>query len=253
MKLDCVLTAVNENPLYIDFIPLFIKYWNKLYPQVDIKIIFIANKIPDNIISYSNNIILFEPLKNISTSFISQYIRILYPSILNYDNGVLISDIDMMPMNRTYYTENIKLFEEDKFIYYRDAVCFNFKQIAMCYNVANPKIWSDIFKINTLNDIKKRLIDINNSINYIDGHGNQGWSTDQLDLYKYVMEWNKTTNNLICLKENNTKFCRLDRHRFLLNNETIINNIKNGVYTDYHCYRPYNKYKEINDKIYELL
>ena len=33
MKLDCVLTAVNENELYLDFIPIFIKTWNKLYPD----------------------------------------------------------------------------------------------------------------------------------------------------------------------------------------------------------------------------
>ena len=32
MKLDCVLTAVNDNRLYLDFVPIFIKTWNKLYP-----------------------------------------------------------------------------------------------------------------------------------------------------------------------------------------------------------------------------
>ncbi len=42
MKLDCILTAVNENTLYIDFIPIFIKTWNKLYPSIDVKIILIV-------------------------------------------------------------------------------------------------------------------------------------------------------------------------------------------------------------------
>lgn len=69
MKLDCILTAVNENPLYLDFVPIFIKTRKKLYPSIDIKIILISNKIPDNIKIYSNNIILFEPIKNISTAF----------------------------------------------------------------------------------------------------------------------------------------------------------------------------------------
>ena len=48
MKLDCVITSVNNNDLYIDFIPLFIKTWKKLYPDVDVKIILID----DNILSY---------------------------------------------------------------------------------------------------------------------------------------------------------------------------------------------------------
>ena len=53
MKLDCIVTSVNNNPLYSDFIPLFIKTWNKLYPHVDVKIIYIHTHIPENI---KNNI-----------------------------------------------------------------------------------------------------------------------------------------------------------------------------------------------------
>jgi len=252
MKLDCVLTAVNNNPLYIDFIPLFVKFWNKLYPQVDVKIILIADCIPENIIKYSNNIILFEPLENISTAFISQYIRLLYPAILNHKNGIMITDIDIVPMNRTYYTENIKDYEENKFIYYRENICFNYNQIAMCYNIAHQQTWSDVFKINTIEDIKNRLITIYKNIKYIDGHGKSGWCTDQIDLYNYIMEWNKKTKNFICLKENKTKFCRLDRNTFSLNN-IIINNIKNEKYSDYHCFRPLKQYEELNNKIYEIL
>jgi hypothetical protein len=41
MKLDCVLTAVNDNPLYLEFIPIFIKTWNKLYPGLDVKIVIV--------------------------------------------------------------------------------------------------------------------------------------------------------------------------------------------------------------------
>ena len=39
MILDCVITACNTLPLYYDFIPIFIRSWNKLYPNIDVKII----------------------------------------------------------------------------------------------------------------------------------------------------------------------------------------------------------------------
>ena len=42
MILEYVLTAINDNPLYIDFIPIFIKTWNKLYPNVKVIIILIT-------------------------------------------------------------------------------------------------------------------------------------------------------------------------------------------------------------------
>ncbi len=43
MKLDCVLTSCNLNPLYCDFIPIFIKTWNKLYLDFDVKFVLISN------------------------------------------------------------------------------------------------------------------------------------------------------------------------------------------------------------------
>jgi hypothetical protein len=252
MKLDCILTAVNENPLYLDFIPIFIKTWKKLYPLVDIKIILISNKIPENLNEYQDYIILFEPIEKISTAFISQYIRLLYPAILNYENGVMITDMDMLPMNRTYYSKNIEAFTDDKFIYLRN-VLLESNQIAMCYNVSTPNIWSEIFNIKTIEDVKNRLIERFNNIKYIDGHGNFGWSIDQLDFYNYVTNWNNKTNNFVILNDKNTGYCRLDRSSLKKINEQIINNIKNGKYSDYHCHRPYNNYKILNDTVYESL
>lgn len=252
MKLDCVLTAVNENPLYLEFIPLFVNTWNKLYPNVDVKIILIANKIPEKYNKYQENIILFEPLEGVSTAFISQYIRLLYPAILKYENGVMITDVDIIPMNRTYYTNNIESFTNDKFIYLRD-VLFEYKELAMCYNIAAPQIWSDIFNIKTLEDIKYRLNEKFKTIEYVDGHGKSGWSVDQKDLYNYVINWNKTTNNFICLKDRDTRFNRLNRCSFDLNSYDIFNNVKTGHYSDYHCYRPFSQYENLNNKIYNFL
>ena len=253
MILECVLTAVNENKLYLDFVPIFIKTWNKLYPNVDVKIILIAKKIPEYLLCYKSNIILFEPIKNVLTSFTSQFIRLLYPCILNYENGILITDMDMLPMNRSYYNENIKSYDNNKFIYYRGNICFEDKQIAMCYNIATPKIWKNIFEITSLEDIRNKINYIYHNNNIKEGSGNTGWCIDQLTLYNKVLNWNKKTNNFVCLNENRTGFKRLDRTRFNINDKSIINNITAGNYSDYHCYRPMSEYSEINWKIFNLL
>ena len=254
MKLDCVLTAVNENKLYLDFIPIFIKTWNKLYPDVDVKIILIAKNIPENLVIHKNNIILFNPIENILTSFTSQFIRLLYPCILDYENGVLITDMDMLPMNSTYYTKNIIEFDNNKFIYYRGDVCFDYKEISMCYNIATPKIWKEIFKVNSIIDIVNTIKDtfIKNTIK--EGHGNTGWSIDQITLYKKIMEWNTKTNNFISLNEKQTQYKRLDRTSFFnISDINIRNNITLGKYTDYHCHRPMSDYAKINWEVFNLL
>lgn len=251
MKLDCVLTSCNTNPLYLDFIPIFVKTWNKLYPDVDVKIVLISNTIPTELQEFTKNIILFLPLDNISTAFTSQYIRLLYPAILNYENGIMITDIDMLPMNRTYYTSNIQNIENDRFVYMRNVLLQN-KQIAMCYNVARNKIWGEIFSITTIEDINHHLKAKYSQITYVDGHNKAGWSTDQVAFYKNIMKWNDITHNLVVLDDKQTGYKRLDRNTFTMNT-TIMNRIKSGNYSDYHCYRPYMKYKEINDQILDLL
>ncbi len=122
----------------------------------------------------------------------------------------------------------------------------------MCYNVGLSTTWSSIFNIKSLEDINKRLIDVYKTINYGDGYGKSGWGTDQIDFYNYVMAWNTITNNFIILNDKNTGFNRLNRNTFILDNNNVIL-IKNGHYSDYHCFRPYNFYKDINDKIVDLL
>lgn len=253
MKLDCVLTAVNENPLYFDFIPIWINTWKKLYPTVDVKIILIAKTLPDHLQIYSKYIILFEPLENISTSFTSQFIRNLYPCILNYENGVMITDIDNIPMNRTFFTNNIENISENKWINLRDWFWHDppHNMIAMCWQVATPKIWKEVFNINSIQDIKDSIINMNSKINYVEGGTDyaSGWNTDQLFLYQKVMEWNKKTNNYIFLKDKDTKWNRLDRGRFHVNKNEIIN----GKYSDYHMLRPMSEYYKINYEIFNLL
>ena len=62
MKLDCIVSACNMNPLYCDFIPPFIKAWKTLYPNVDVRIILISDILPSELQQYAEHIILFTPL-----------------------------------------------------------------------------------------------------------------------------------------------------------------------------------------------
>lgn len=72
------------------------------------------------------------------------------------------------------------------------------------------------------------------------------------------MIWNKKTNNYIFLRDKDTGYARLDRRtprfeRNIKKNPTIKNNIKNGIYSDYQCCRPMDRYSKLNYEIYNLL
>ncbi len=253
MKLDCVLTACNTKPLYYDFIPLFLAAWNKVYPEVDVKILLIHDFLPEELHQFEKNIILFKPIENISTAFISLHIRDLYPCILNYKNGVMITDIDDIPMSR-YFTENIKKYPDDKWIYLRgNWKSDDGKSIATCWNVATPSVWKEVFNIHSIDDIKNRLVEIHEKINPEGIPNVTGWESDQENLYQCVMEWNQKTGNYISLRDENTGYSRLDRGFLTKLSRIKEYKIKKGYYSDYHCLRPYKEYKSINDRIVSLL
>tara|TARA_Y100000589_G_C27177045_1_gene639198 strand:- start:696 stop:2087 length:1392 start_codon:yes stop_codon:yes gene_type:complete len=242
MKIDCILTSTNTKKEYIEFIPLFIRSWQKLLPFVDVKIILISDSIPEEYKNYKDNIILYQKEKNISHKFISQYIRILYPSILNYKNGILISDIDMIPINEKYFTNKILEYNDNNLIVYRN-ILKSIEQVPICYNVATSKIWSKIMNIKNIDDINNNIKKIFNRIEYEEKKAGKGWGVDQMELYTKL----KMSENVIYLVE--TKFKRLDRGKIPERNrlEEIINNKK--VY-DYHA--EYNNI-ELNNNIINMI
>ena len=237
MKFDCVLTSCNDNPNYSDFIPIFIQTWKKLYHNVDIKIIYIGDKIPDKYSDYKKHLILFKPLiddkepivdkyeipfnssdtikdgyylyrdsnkqckllsrRNVLTSFTAQYIRLLYPALLKYNNAIMITDIDMIPLNKKYFNKHIENIDNNKFVYTRGNICKD--EIVMCYNYATPSVWSEIFEIKTIDDVKNRLIDVfrknisgNDKKSFERGSGKE-WGIDQYDLTNTIKKWNSNT------------------------------------------------------------
>ena len=250
MILTDVLTACDLNPNYYKFIPIFIKAWKTLFPDINIHIILISSKLIDELKPYEEYIKLFPPLKNISTAFIAQTIRVLYPAILDKaTGGIIITDMDMIPMGKHYYTAQIKEFETSKFICYRPLDCVGENQMVICYNVAHYNIWGDIFKIKTKNDIVNTLRNIYNDNDYENIHGGKGWCLDQLYLYRSTQDWNEKTKSLIILNEklvehmkdviaNTNLYTRISIWN--VNEVETLKNIRKELLVDFHVPRTYD-------------
>ncbi len=242
-----VLVATDTNPLYCDFIPSFVKAWRALIPEADICIVLIAHEIPDRFTRYSKYIRLFPPIEGLHTAFQAQCIRLLYPRCITRDEGVLITDMDMLPMRRTYYTDPIASVSNDAFVVYRD-LCLPI-EIPMCYNIAHPSTWASMFGTEDTANVLRRWYQ---STNYDGNHGGSGWGTDQIILVKMFNEWNGTKK---VLNDTITRFGRLDRTDWLVfaDKQRLREQILRGDYVDYHCMRPYKQHREINDFVVDCL
>lgn len=252
MKLTHVLTATNEKKLYIQFIPLIIKTWKKVV-KLTPKIVLVANKIPKQYEQYKDHIILFPPVKNIPTSFQAQCIRLIYPALLDTkyfdektntekDGAVIITDMDMIPMNRRYYTKTVKNINQNTFAIYRNFLSDR-KEYPMCYCAGTPKTWGEIFGVKTLEDIRPLL--------KLWHKQRGGWASDQKILFQKSNKWNKKTKRLKRFRDLKGGGERLGRNHAILNryplNPVVVKKIRNRKYFDFHMLRPYNNPK--NKKI----
>jgi hypothetical protein len=185
MRLTTVLSAVNENQAYYLFIPKQIKFWKKF--GIKFIAIFIGTELPDSLQPYRDNIILWNNTYKLNSAYIGQNIRLYYPALLNLpdDEMVMITDMDMLPMNDRYYKEGIQNCTSNDFVYYRHI---DGNQIYMCYNAAHPKVWAKIFNITTEFDIDKLLL-TNYNNRYNGRPGDIGWSIDQEVLYNFAIQY----------------------------------------------------------------
>jgi hypothetical protein len=254
MKIDIVLTACNMNTYYLNLYPYVYKVWKEKF-NLNLYMILVSDSIPENLKLYKDYIILFEPIININSCYIAQVIRILYPSL--FDNlNVLITDIDIIPISKTYFFDSIEKYTNDKFITYTDRYV-NSNMYAICYNVANSKTWKNIFNINNIDDIKNILIK-NYNTNY-DGKKNcDGWYSDQKILYNYLMNYINTENELlVILKDKEIGYKRLDGkstaklNEIKTNKNSILENI--NIYSDFHIIRNYHVNKNLLEQIIDKI
>ena len=246
MKIGTIVTATDLNPLYCDFIPNFVKAWKAVIPEADVRIVLVADSIPDALMPWAEHLVLSKPIPGLLTAFQAQCIRLLYPREVKRDEGVLITDMDMLPGNRRYYVDSVANVASDAFVVYRD-VCFP-REIAMCYNAAHPSVWTSLFGSEPTEAVLQSWY----PADYDGAHGGVGWGTDQV---KFKQIWDAWTGPKVVLNDGLTQFTRLDRiHPWNFTNRVQLRNtILAGYICDYHCLRPYSEHKDINDFIVSCL
>ena len=101
MKIEKVIVASNENIEYLSFWPLFKKVWKNM--GFDPLLIY-TSKEPTSICNDPD--VRFFNTGKIDSGFVSRNIRMLYPAL--FPNDIcLISDIDLIPLNKNYFEDRI--------------------------------------------------------------------------------------------------------------------------------------------------
>ena len=253
LALSDILTAVNLNEMYLNFVPIFVSTWKKLFPNANIHIILAGDHIPTHLQEYKKHFTLLD-IPGIDSAFVAQNVRLYWPALIHKSRGVLITDIDMVPLNAHYYN-SIAHIQSDNFVSYRQSdEVVGTSQIAICYNIAAPSVWAEIFNIKTKKDVVSAL-----KASYMQKYlvYGEGWYTDQIILRTKVNEWTKKTNKWIQLRDEDVGYARFDRIHY--NADSVLDKqtqqaLMHGHYSDFHMLRPPNKANmQFNHKVVDLI
>lgn len=233
-KIDRVILATDANPDYIEFWPIVAKAWKKIGVQPTLALIADKNVCIDESLG---DVIRFEPIIDVPTSFHAQTIRLLLPILFENEN-CLISDIDMIPLKGSYFQQSIESYNNDAFVIYRNkAYNENECKYPMCYVAASGSTFRDVFCIKDKCHIPEKIKQWFQL--------GLGWSTDELLLYQYLNQWPQFNEKCIFLGHCVEK--RIDRS--LWEYDPIL--LQNEYYIDMHCPRPYSQNKDIIDFVYD--
>ena len=155
MKIDKVIFGVDDNPLYADFWPIQAKLVKDILNAEPV-LFYITDE--DSDFYFDGHGTVKKINKNncydIITSFQSQVIR-MYATKYFPDEVCITSDIDMLTINKSYITDQIKHFNENDFIVYTsdgydknrpecvDIYCD--PRVSMCYNAGKGSTFNEIF------------------------------------------------------------------------------------------------------------
>lgn len=232
IEINRVIVATNNNPTYIEFWPVVAPLWEQMGFRPTLALIADESCSVDTSIG---DVIRFKPIPGVSEALQAQCVRLLLP-ILYPNDGCIISDIDMLPISRTYFVEGAKKCPDNAFLVYRDkAWPEGSKRFPMCYFTAKGAIFSSIFGISKQEEISP-LIEEWSKLGF-------GWDTDEKVLYKYTTNWEASGNQLILLGKGVER--RLDRITWDAQMKTL--SIKD--YIDSHCPRPYSAYRDSIDRV----
>ena len=208
-----VLVTSDDNPNYSEFYLIVKRFWESL--DFEVKYIKLGDE-------------GYEQVLNVPTSLQAQILRLFAPTKYS-DRIVLLSDIDMLPLNKQYFMSKLPIKKGQFSIYSADA--YKTGRYPMCY-IAAHGIDFEIFKT-FKNESWESFVLRLYSLNY-------GWDTDELYMSQIL-----NSSGLDLIKHNRGWVNGIAVNRF----DRVRWDYSFSQYIDAHCPRPYSKHKQIIDAL----
>ena len=244
MKIDICIIACDFHPLYYLCWSYVAQAWKNRIQVEPILYLICKNEeekekaqqLKQSTLTIGT-VVIFDAVPNVPTGFQSQCIRNLVPALYPEQN-VIISDMDMLPVSYDYFQTCVQSIPENHFVVYRKIDhMLQSGQIPMCYVAAKGSTWKEIFKVETLEQVRETLTQWGNALAQDYRHSQSAsWYSDQVLLFQAVTQFMRTHSDRVqFLNDADTKHLRLDRIHEVLDIAHL------DKFTDFHMPRPMNE------------
>ena len=156
MKIDKIIFSVDDNPRYSGLWKINSEICKKVLGVTPV-LFHITDEESDFYEDDFGIVKKVKKLNNYPSSFQAQIYR-LYGTKYFKDQVCLVSDIDLLLVNKNYLTNTIKNFNDDDFVVFSDdaydpnrSECvgiYSYPRIYMCYNASKGRVFNEILNTN---------------------------------------------------------------------------------------------------------
>jgi hypothetical protein len=248
---DIVVTSVNGNPAYAPMVKPWLHFWRVMseVSQRRMTPVVIAFDATPSSFDYRDrsSIIHAEAPSGVPSALAAQMSRIIWPGTLpTASSSIITTDVDMFPLSmRVLDLANAQ--SAGSFVIARNVLEHD-QQFPICYNVASPAVWRDVFS--STGDFSSDLRRATRTpAEYSGDHGGAGWFIDQEFLYQRATAWERDGGKLVRLTDEESGHRRLDRTSSQLRTLVTSPLVARQRWTDYHAYAPSARSRALNSWI----
>lgn len=139
MTIQRAIVSSDAKPYYLDFWPVVAAGWKRLGIRPTLILIGDSSVQVDETIG---DVIRFEPLPDVDVAMQAQVIRLFAPAFYP-DEVSITSDIDMLPVSKTYFHDSVKDKPVDDFVVLRKNAYPDQDRFPMCYNAALGRTFAE--------------------------------------------------------------------------------------------------------------
>lgn len=242
MKIDSVILSCNENPLYLDFWNPVSRVWKERF-DIEPVLLFFGDKNKHNLSEDHGRIISFPTSTRFPEYLQTLWIRYWYPT-QEPEKVWMISDIDMIPISKNYFINQIKNVDPMAYVH----LYSNVVPIPSCYHVARGSLFQRFLDLPNNFDLSlEKLMRLSQGRSHM---GMDHWGIDEHYAHIHIQKYFNSHQEFFKMFTRNDMSTRIDRSRWLYDKNKLENE---DYYIDSHSIRPYLDHKKDIDEIVEII